>query len=375
MSTVMHVTLIILIPVIAVLGYSLAAKGVSFWADRMAEHNEALDAKDAAYVALKKRATDSGNYWINKTSNLTNEKMRFKEEVGKLEGYIGGWQVLYDQVDWNYGRVLFENSVLKTEIAEWEERVVGQNTEPNEPEPLAFTDLVQTSIKGVVHLKAPQWQGSGFVVGPQMIGTARHCVDGVEDFLITTHDGHQIRATRAISDKQHDVALIWVDDLTCVAKERGTLAHEITLSPLHLGSIKDCVLGQSVYVIGSPYGKMNFNSLTTGIISGVDVDWSPLGDDYGWEAAFTVDSAGHPGNSGCPVFTTDGIVRGIIVGRLSPVLISVMPCDLFLADLDSIRLMFKIGRYQHEEAQHEEAQEYTGEYWNYVDNNEYYTID
>lgn len=214
---------------------------------------------------------------------------------------------------------------------------------------VAFTDQIQKSLKGVVHVSCPQWQGSGFVIGPRLIATVRHCVEGVEDFLITTHDGHQVRATRAISDKEHDLGFIFVDDLTCVAGERGTVAHEVTLNPLPTGSIEDCVLGQSVYVIGSPYGKINFNSLTTGVISGVDRDWSPLGDYYGWKIAFTVDSAGHPGNSGCPVFTMDGTVRGILVGGLSPVLISVMPCDLFLGDLEMIRLMFALDRYYREE--------------------------
>lgn len=211
-----------------------------------------------------------------------------------------------------------------------------------------FTDRVQESLKGVVHIQALGWQGSGFVVGPRLIVTARHCVEGVEDFLITTADGHQVRATRAISDKEHDVAFIRVDNLECVAEERGTERHNVSLTPLNIGSIKDCVLGRSVYVIGSPYGGINFNSLTTGIISGMNRDWSSLGDDYGWNITFTVDSAGHPGNSGCPVFTTDGVVRGVFVGGFSPVLISVMPCDLFLGDLELIRLMFAQDRYERE---------------------------
>lgn len=225
-----------------------------------------------------------------------------------------------------------------------------------------FTDLVQTSLKGVVYIEAPGWHGSGFVAGPRLIITAGHIVEDVEDFLITIHDNHQIRATRAISDKDHDLALIRIDDLTCTAKDcelavetdnsRFNIklsSHQVVLTPLPLGSIKDCVLGQNVYVIGSPYGKMNFNSLTTGSISGVNRDWSPLGENYGWNVAFTVDSAGHPGNSGCPVFTTDGVVRGILVGGFSPVLISVMPCDLFLGELESIRLMFLMDRYEREE--------------------------
>ena len=254
--------------------------------------------------------------------------------------------------------------------------------EPLPPRPAQFTDLVQTSVKGVVHIQCPAWQGSGFVVGPRLIVTARHCVEGVEDFLITAHNGCQVRATRAISDKDSDVAFIWVDDLACVAEERGTVAHwawsdgitphdtydtdVANVVPVRLGSIKDCRLGQNVYVIGSPYGKVNFNSLTTGVISGVDVDWSPLGEHYGWKVAFTVDSAGHPGNSGCPVFTTDGVVRGILVGGFSPVLISVMPCDLFIEDLPIIALMFAQDRYEREEAAD------MGEWYNYSTDNEYY---
>lgn len=221
-----------------------------------------------------------------------------------------------------------------------------------------FTDRVQQSLKGVVHVQCPNWQGSGFVVGPRLIVTARHCVEGVTSFLITTNDGHQVRATRAISDKAHDVAFVWIDDLTCVAEERGTLAHEVVLHPLPMGNIADCVLGQSVYVIGSPYGKINFNALSVGVISGVNRDWSECGDSYGWKVAFTVDSAGHPGNSGCPVFTTDGVVRGILVGGFSPVLISVMPCDLFVEDTNMIAGMFALDRYEHEKAAEPEVWSY-----------------
>ena len=231
--------------------------------------------------------------------------------------------------------------VKEVEILAAEEKVKAAPT---------FTEQVQTSLKSVVHIQAPRWQGSGFVVGPRLIVTARHCVEGVEDFLITTNDGHQLRATRAISDKEHDVAFIWIDNLACVAEERGTTEHEVVLHPASLGPIEDCVLGQSVYVIGSPYGKVNFNALSVGIISGVNRDWSPLGDDYGWNICFTTTAPGHPGNSGCAVFSMDGVVRGILVGGFSPVLISVMPCDLFLEDLGMIQLMFILDRYEHEAA-------------------------
>jgi len=103
-------------------------------------------------------------------------------------------------------------------------------------------------------------------------------------------------------------------------------------------------------VVGSPYGRINFNALSLGIISGVTRNWDEIGEDYGWSVAFTVDSAGHPGNSGGPVFSMDGKVRGILVGGFSPVLISVMPCDLFMDDLELIVSMFRLDMYQKEVA-------------------------
>jgi hypothetical protein len=82
--------------------------------------------------------------------------------------------------------------------------------------------------------------------------------------------------------------------------------------------------------------------------------------------AFTVDSAGHPGNSGCAVFSSDGVVRGILVGGFSPVLCCVMPCDLFMDDLGLIEDMFGMDRHKHEE-----VVEY-GQYYNDINDNEYY---
>jgi serine protease Do len=108
---------------------------------------------------------------------------------------------------------------------------------------------------------------------------------------------------------------------------------EVILKPARLGSIEGCRLGQQVFVIGSPYGKLHFNSITLGIISGLNRNFDEWMIDYGypkygWSVTFTTDAAGHPGNSGCPVFTMDGRVRGILVGGHSPVLIYCVPVDL-----------------------------------------------
>ena len=220
------------------------------------------------------------------------------------------------------------------------------------PQDPNFIDTIQDTIGSVVHISnnTGGWQGSGVAIRPDLIVTARHVVKDGDSFTITDNKGIEYRATRAISSKKYDVGFIKLDDPNLI--------------PAKFTSIKDCQLGQQIYVIGSPYGKINFNSVTLGIISGINRNWDMTnpytGEKYGWEVAFTTDSAGHPGNSGCPVFSMDGKVRGILVGGFSPVLICVMPSDLFLSDIDQIDLMFTLDEYEKEEAP---EQDWAAEAW------------
>lgn len=245
----------------------------------------------------------------------------------------------------------------------------------------SIVEVIPKIKPGVVHIMCPQWQGSGFVVAPNTIMTARHCVEDIEDFTITTDDGHILKATRAISSEKHDVAFIYIDDLTCqLEKDReiecNKVKHKVKLHVLKLGSITECRLGQKLITIGSPYGKINFNSVTLGIISGLDRNYDPLNNsgyygehDYGWSVAFQTDSPGHPGNSGCAVFTADGVVRGILVGGFSPSLIIAMPVDIFLEEIEIVKLMFIQDKYYREE-----VPEQTDPYYNYAEDNEYYKV-
>jgi len=40
-----------------------------------------------------------------------------------------------------------------------------------------FIDIVAQSVKSVVHIKCPHWQGSGFIIDKHIICTARHVVE------------------------------------------------------------------------------------------------------------------------------------------------------------------------------------------------------
>ncbi len=200
-----------------------------------------------------------------------------------------------------------------------------------------FPNRVQEVLPSVVHIRCDRWQGSGVAITEDIIVTARHVIDGT-NYAVTLNDGTTVRGLQAISHKDYDIGFIRI--------------KKAVLTPAKFGTIKNCVLGQPIFIIGSPYGKVNFNSVTLGIISGLDKDWDGLSyseEPYGWKVAFTSDAGAHPGNSGGPVFTMDGIVRGLLVGGFSPVLNCSMPCDLFLGDVESIKLMFTFNKYNQEE--------------------------
>ena len=222
-------------------------------------------------------------------------------------------------------------------------------------------DIIEQVKPGVVHISCPEWQGSGFVVSEHLIATARHVVEGVEDFTITTDDGHKLYATRAISSKKYDIGFIYIDDLECIANERGTQVHDVTLQPLELGSIEDCRLGETLIAIGSPFGINNFNSVTQGILSAEQRNFdSGYTSGWGWSTLFQTDAKGEGGNSGCPLFNTKGEVIGVLVGGMSNGIIYCVPSDVFAKDLDLVELMFRQDEYQREE-----VLDNTEEAWNY----------
>ena len=199
-----------------------------------------------------------------------------------------------------------------------------------------FPNRIQEVLPSVVHIQCDRWSGSGVALTDDIIVTARHVVDGL-DYTITLNDGTEIEGIQAISHKDYDIGFIKVDTLV--------------LKPAKFGSIKECVLGQPIFIIGSPFGVINFNSVTLGIISGLDRDWESLSryrDPYGWKIAFTSDSGAHPGNSGGQVFSMDGIVRGLLVGGFIPVLNCSMPSDIFFNDIELIKLLFAFDKYKTE---------------------------
>ncbi|WP_077324347.1 S1C family serine protease [Virgibacillus siamensis] len=148
--------------------------------------------------------------------------------------------------------------------------------------------------------------GSGIIYkkedGKAYVVTNHHVVAGAEEVKIVMNNGDRINAKVLGSDPLTDLAVLQVD-----GKEISTVAD--------LGSSKKLKVGETVIAVGNPLG-MNFaNSVTKGIISGLDrsVSIDTNGDqqpDWVTEVIQT-DAAINPGNSGGALLNSEGKVIGI----------------------------------------------------------------
>lgn len=170
------------------------------------------------------------------------------------------------------------------------------------------------AVVGVLNLQQQSiWEqseeagaGSGIIYkkedGKVYVVTNQHVVDGAEEVEIVLHDEKQIPAKVLGTDPLTDLAVLEVD-----GENIDTVAA--------IGSSDDLVIGETVVAIGNPLG-MNFaNTLTKGIVSGLDrsVQVDTTGDgrpDWVTEVIQT-DAAINPGNSGGALVNADGEVIGI----------------------------------------------------------------
>ncbi len=134
--------------------------------------------------------------------------------------------------------------------------------------------------------------GSGFIVSADgYVVTNAHVVNGATEMLVTLDDRHEYPATLVGMDEATDIALLKVDATDLPVAE--------------LGNSDDVKVGQWVLAIGSPFGLDH--TATQGIVSAVARNL-PSG---GYSPFIQTDVAVNPGNSGGPLFNTDGVVIGV----------------------------------------------------------------
>jgi len=160
--------------------------------------------------------------------------------------------------------------------------------------------IIQKVLPSVVYVENNYsgWTGSGVIVGSHAVLTAKHVIDDANSFTITVVDGNNYEAINWIVDPNNDCGLLFFKE------ELGPIVRFADSNNLNLG--------ERIFIIGSPYGYDFFNTVTVGIISGLERDISFFGED----PVITVDAASSPGNSGGPVFNMQGYIIGILVGGM-----------------------------------------------------------
>ena len=139
--------------------------------------------------------------------------------------------------------------------------------------------------------------GSGFVIDDAgHIVTNQHVVDGAQSVTVRFANGKEVDAQIVGTDPSTDIAVLDVD----------VPASELT--PLNFASETSLAVGDSVIVIGSPFGLEG--TLTAGIVSALGREIrSPNG--FTIENAVQTDAALNHGNSGGPVLDLQGRVVGV----------------------------------------------------------------
>lgn len=146
--------------------------------------------------------------------------------------------------------------------------------------------------------------GSGFVYKKDAefgyIMTNQHVVEGAEKVTVVFTDSREIEVTVLGGDSYLDIAVLKVP-----VKEIISIAA--------IGKTDDLLLGQQVFAVGTPVGYEYYNSVTGGLISGLNrkVTVSVASSSDWVQEVIQVDAAINPGNSGGPLLNVNGEVIGV----------------------------------------------------------------
>ena len=144
--------------------------------------------------------------------------------------------------------------------------------------------------------------GSGFIISSDgYILTNYHVIETayLQDLQIIVHLNDETTYNAKIIgfESSNDIALIKIE---ATGLKAATIANSEKIR-----------VGQRVYAIGNPFGELVY-TMTEGIISALDrvvtVENKSIN-------TFQLSAAVNPGNSGCPVFDTNGEVIGIVSAK------------------------------------------------------------
>ena len=148
--------------------------------------------------------------------------------------------------------------------------------------------------EGTVKLKSV---GSGVIVDKAgLIVTNAHVVHRATTIYAVLRDGTVAEAQVIKVNALDDLALI-------------RISPSRDLRAVRFADVKTLMIGETVVAIGNPLGLEN--SVTTGVISGINRAFRNTECDYACSGLLQTDASINPGNSGGPLLDIDGRVIGI----------------------------------------------------------------
>ncbi|MEM7549400.1 MAG: trypsin-like peptidase domain-containing protein [Bacteroidota bacterium] len=163
--------------------------------------------------------------------------------------------------------------------------------------PTVVTIFTSTEVLTQQGPAAQEGLGSGVLMSHEChILTAAHVVEGASRIMVKTQDEKLREAEMLFSEATADIALLKLKE------PDESLAHA------KLGNSDQLAVGQSVFAIGSPYGLEH--SFSSGIISAFR-DFDRIYDGSIQVEFIQTDAAINSGNSGGPLFNSQGEVIGI----------------------------------------------------------------
>lgn len=157
-------------------------------------------------------------------------------------------------------------------------------------------NLYENMVNASVMISNDYGHGSGVFINDDVIVTAAHVLEQ-PDLIIELTNGVILEVSDFYIDDKEDVGFIFVD-----ADE----LHIAKVSSDHKN------IGDTVYLVGTPYYPDLKFTLTKGILSHLDRDiWN-------WKDLLQTDAEGGPGSSGGPLYDFEGQVIGICVALPNP---------------------------------------------------------